>query len=315
MFKNSLLKPFTQLVVPIVSRPTPLVSTASSNIRLFHNSTINSNQIVKQQPIKLLSRSEKRLRSILRVRGHLAKKIANTKDVEFVDPVLGKPNTSFIQRLDAYIKTPTNMSFGHEFEETQKLIYGAEQAALKRAKERNEDWMYQTIIEEGKRQKEAVKRIFDLKNANNDASKKLAVKFAKTEFERFEGDSGSSEVQAAISTVKIHFLAKHLKENKQDLSNTRKLSELVHSRRKILGYLKEKDPKRYFFTIEKLGLDDSCVTGEFTLSRNYFANVGFFGSATLPARIPRRERNKRKAIAQEEKMARRYGATHLGLDI
>ncbi|KAL7271807.1 hypothetical protein RUND412_005409 [Rhizina undulata] len=78
-------------------------------------------------------------------------------------------------------------------------------------------------------------------------------------------DTGSSEVQAAILTVRIRKLARVLeKEGKKDHHNKRNLRLLVHKRQKILKYLmrREKGGIRYRNIMGALGLDDNAIEQE-----------------------------------------------------
>lgn len=67
-------------------------------------------------------------------------------------------------------------------------------------------------------------------------------------------DTGSPEVQVAIFTEKIEELVKHLKRNKKDFHSRRGLLGLVSKRRRLLGYLKRQDEKRYQAITKKLDL-------------------------------------------------------------
>ena len=58
-------------------------------------------------------------------------------------------------------------------------------------------------------------------------------------YKRHEKDTGSSEVQIVISTVKINKLKEHLKYNKKDYSARRGLLLEVSKRKRHLLYLKK----------------------------------------------------------------------------
>jgi small subunit ribosomal protein S15 len=73
-------------------------------------------------------------------------------------------------------------------------------------------------------------------------------------FKRAEGDTGSSEVQIAILTKKINLLTEHLKVNKRDNSSQRGLMMMVSRRRRLLDYLKNREPQRYVDIIQALGI-------------------------------------------------------------
>ncbi len=75
-----------------------------------------------------------------------------------------------------------------------------------------------------------------------------------SEYATTEGDTGSPEVQVAMLTQRILDLTEHLKEHKHDHHSRRGLLLLVGQRRRLLGYLKRKDIKRYRSLSERLGL-------------------------------------------------------------
>lgn len=69
-----------------------------------------------------------------------------------------------------------------------------------------------------------------------------------------DGDTGSPEVQIALSTQKIFNLSQHLTENPKDNHSRRGLLKIIAKRRRILHYLQDKDGVRYKGLIKKLGL-------------------------------------------------------------
>jgi small subunit ribosomal protein S15 len=72
---------------------------------------------------------------------------------------------------------------------------------------------------------------------------------------RSENDSGSTEVQVALLTANINFLAgDHFKVHTKDHHSRRGLLKMVNNRRALLAYLKNTDRARYQALIEKLGL-------------------------------------------------------------
>ena len=74
------------------------------------------------------------------------------------------------------------------------------------------------------------------------------------EYARFEGDTGSPEVQIAVLTARIAELTEHLKSNKKDHHSRRGLLKMVGKRRGLLDYLKKTDIEGYRTLIEKLGI-------------------------------------------------------------
>ena len=72
---------------------------------------------------------------------------------------------------------------------------------------------------------------------------------------RSANDSGSTEVQVALLTANINFLAgDHFKVHTKDHHSRRGLLRMVNTRRALLAYLKNTDRARYQSLIEKLGL-------------------------------------------------------------
>ena len=74
------------------------------------------------------------------------------------------------------------------------------------------------------------------------------------EYARFEGDTGSPEVQIAVLSARIAELTEHLKEHPKDNHSRRGMFKMVGQGRGLLSYLKSKDIERYRALIEKLGL-------------------------------------------------------------
>ena len=74
------------------------------------------------------------------------------------------------------------------------------------------------------------------------------------EYARFEGDTGSPEVQIAILTARIKELTEHMKQNPKDHHSGRGLLKLVGQRRGLLDYLKKNDIEGYRALIAKLGI-------------------------------------------------------------
>ena len=74
------------------------------------------------------------------------------------------------------------------------------------------------------------------------------------DFQRKEGDTGSSEVQVALLTFRINDLTPHFKANPKDHHSRRGLLKMVSRRRKLLDYLKRTDADAYRSLITRLGL-------------------------------------------------------------
>jgi small subunit ribosomal protein S15 len=74
------------------------------------------------------------------------------------------------------------------------------------------------------------------------------------EYARFEGDTGSVEVQVAVLTAQINRLTDHLKEHKKDYHSLRGLMKMVGRRRSLMVYLRNEDINRYRDLVQRLGL-------------------------------------------------------------
>lgn len=74
------------------------------------------------------------------------------------------------------------------------------------------------------------------------------------DFQRAQGDTGSSEVQIALLTARINDLTGHFKEHNKDHHSRRGLLRMVSQRRKLLDYLKRKNADSYRELIQRLGL-------------------------------------------------------------
>ena len=75
-----------------------------------------------------------------------------------------------------------------------------------------------------------------------------------SEFQKKTKDTGSSEVQIALLTIRINSLTEHFKKNKKDNHSREGMIKLISRRRKLISYLKNKDFKKYEEIIKKLNL-------------------------------------------------------------
>ena len=75
-----------------------------------------------------------------------------------------------------------------------------------------------------------------------------------TDYRVHDKDTGSPEVQVALLTQRISYLADHFKTHKKDFHSRRGLLKLVGKRRRLLDYLKKSDVERYRKVVASLGL-------------------------------------------------------------
>ena len=69
-----------------------------------------------------------------------------------------------------------------------------------------------------------------------------------------EKDVGSTEVQIGLLTEKISKLSEHFKNFKKDKHSTLGLTKSVNKRKKLLSYLKKKNPGSYQKVLKQLNL-------------------------------------------------------------
>ena len=75
-----------------------------------------------------------------------------------------------------------------------------------------------------------------------------------SQYQAHETDTGSSSLQVALLTARINELTEHLKVNKKDHSSRRGLLKLIGQRKRLLGYIRSKNPQGYQDLIKKLGI-------------------------------------------------------------
>ncbi|CAL9730693.1 small ribosomal subunit protein uS15m [Monosporozyma unispora] len=218
-----------------------------------------------------------------------------------VDPVFGRKETPFITRIMAEISEPEVLSHGYEPKEVEKLIASVEPTERSQIELSgfNEETFPREDLQTIENRRETILRILNMRNADNKERVKMATKLAREEFQRFPGDTGSSEVQAACLTVRILNIAHHVQDHKKDHANTRKLRMLVQQRQSIMKYLKRDNPQRYYWAIEKLGLDDAAIVSEFSMDRRYMQEYKFFGDKILIKDSKKVQEQKKKAIRNQ----------------
>lgn len=263
----------------------------------------------KQFPAK--NASEKKIESLKRRERRLKRMI--TRDVNnwrqqaikrkpfAVDPVLGDPENQFVQRMKNEISEPSNLAYGFDRSEFEKLLYGAQKAAMDRSV--GWDLETETITEMEEKKRKALLTILSLRNTNAADKRKQAIAFARKEFQRFDGDTGLSEVQAAVLTAKIQMGFDHVRTAPKDKHHIQVIREMVQHRQKVLKYLRKENPERYFHTIEKLGLTDDVVTLEFSMSKQYFQDYKVWGDKTLVRLSAKQQKKEQKYVDLQKKVA------------
>jgi small subunit ribosomal protein S15 len=67
-------------------------------------------------------------------------------------------------------------------------------------------------------------------------------------------DTGSPAVQIALLTERISYLNEHFRVHRKDHSSRRGLLVMVGKRKRLLNYLKRRDPESYREVIQRLGI-------------------------------------------------------------
>jgi small subunit ribosomal protein S15 len=75
-----------------------------------------------------------------------------------------------------------------------------------------------------------------------------------TQFRIHKTDTGSPEVQVAILSQRINDLMAHFKTHAKDHHSRRGLLQMVARRRRLLDYLRSRNPDRYKSLIQSLGI-------------------------------------------------------------
>lgn len=74
------------------------------------------------------------------------------------------------------------------------------------------------------------------------------------DYGRSETDSGSPEVQIALLTTRITEMTEHMKSHPKDFSSRRGLLRMVSRRRRLLDYVKRKNPQLYLDLLQRLSI-------------------------------------------------------------
>lgn len=262
-------------------------------------------QFVPENPTKsklrALRRRENRLkRQIIRDVNNLKKHSLKREKFQ-VDPVLGAANCTFMKRIHEEVENATSLAHGFKRDEVEKLLYGAQKAATEASI--GGDAILEQVVAVEEKKKSALLTILHQKNTSQADRRKLATQLAIKEFARFEGDTGSPEVQAAILTTKIHFSFEHIQKSPKDKDTIQSARELVQQRQRILKYLKKDNAEKYFYTIAKLGLTDDVVTKEFNMGRQYFQDYKVWGDKTLVKLSDKQKRKEQQFVDLQKKVA------------
>ncbi|XP_070568075.1 small ribosomal subunit protein uS15m-like isoform X2 [Ptychodera flava] len=111
-------------------------------------------------------------------------------------------------------------------------------------------------VEELQDADEIVKKLFTLEYASNFEIQRLKGDILKKRVRESE-DGPSHEVNIAILTLQIRNLAEHMKHNRKDMLNKRRLLMAIDRRNKLLGYLRRNNYDRFQWLLKELGIQYS----------------------------------------------------------
>ena len=103
-------------------------------------------------------------------------------------------------------------------------------------------------------QPDSIRQMLSLENAAQAEVNQFRVSKAIESFQRFDGDTGSPEVQIAVLSERILYLTHHTQTHRKDVHSRRGLIGLLNKRTGMLKYLKRTDPHKYIEVIRALDI-------------------------------------------------------------
>ena len=107
---------------------------------------------------------------------------------------------------------------------------------------------------EKKGSRESVRRVLALQNASTADATKARSRAVAAAFRQHDADCGSTRVQVARLSVELEALAAHVAAHPKDKHSTRGYQLKISKRRRLLAYLKRRNPGDYEATLQALGL-------------------------------------------------------------
>lgn len=106
-------------------------------------------------------------------------------------------------------------------------------------------------------EQEDMERVASFMCANSKEIQQRKTAHLLDKYQRFPGDTGSTEVQVAVLSEKIQHLRNHMETHKKDMNTKYGLNILFHRRRKLMKYL-----KRHRFDMYQKVAKDFNITEE-----------------------------------------------------
>jgi len=92
-------------------------------------------------------------------------------------------------------------------------------------------------------------------------------------YQRFEGDTGSTEVQVAVVSLRIQHMEEHMAKHRKDFGTKRRLQILSDRRRKLMKYLKGERFSKYELMLRDFGITEEHIWEHQRLpKRKFFAS-------------------------------------------
>ncbi|KAL1522092.1 hypothetical protein AB1Y20_021735 [Prymnesium parvum] len=151
---------------------------------------------------------------------------------------------------------------------------------------------------------------FSRQNMSVPELRQLEVQEAIRRWQRFPGDTGSTEVQVAVLTQKIEATSSHSLRNRKDKAAKRYVSILVSQRARMLKYLRRKDRDMYKKVIEALGIrpsvlfDPTAPPAEKKVSR-WFEKILAFKLLNSSEKAKLKQKLPRKLLSNKGKLLKR----------
>jgi len=98
-----------------------------------------------------------------------------------------------------------------------------------------------------------VRQVLSWNNASQPELNSRAKQIAVKRFQLHPSDHGSAPVQIAVMTERIKYLTSHMQVHKQDKYTARRLQILMNKRKRMMQYLRKRNPEQYWKVMR--GLD------------------------------------------------------------
>lgn len=142
--------------------------------------------------------------------------------------------------------------------------------------------------------KEAMFRVASFQNASKKEILARRIKNIIEKYQRFPGDTGSTEVQVAVISERLEHLRTLQKEFKKDMVTKRAMTKYFHQRRKLMKYLKRERFDKYNLMLVDYNITEEEIWewGHLPGRKQVFTR---YPGAFREGRVEREKREKREA--------------------